>query len=281
MAGRIDAAQELGKHTNNKVVNALAEVLGNADEFYGVQITAAEALGTIRTLAARDALIAKRDIPHLKARRAVATALGNFKREQAVADALVDMLNSKDSYYVSAAAGASLGRLDLDGMYQKLNWSLGRPSHLEAISSGALTGIGNIESDAAFDTICEWTERGKPQRARVSATAALGSKVGQYKRRQAIEVLSALLDDSWFQVRVAAVSALQTLEAREAIPALRRLTHRELDGRVARMARRAITAINKEGTNTKKIGEMQKALDELKDDHAKVLERLNKLEGKG
>jgi len=277
-AGRIEAARALGKHNSRKAVACLRALLADGGEFYGVQIAAAEALANIRSDDARDALLANVGAPNLKARRAVAVALGAFQRDQAVAAALRQTLNSADSYYVAAAAASALGKLRLDDALAALKEALGRPSHLDAVTAGALAGIGAIESDAAFDIVCEWTRRGHPQRARVSAVGALGDKVGQHKRRQAIDILTPLLDDGWFQVRVAAVGALQALEARESVPALRRLIQRELDARVARLARRAIDKINASGAAVDKVKELQTSLEDMKREHAQLAERVNKLE---
>src|SRR5262245_7926866 len=111
--GRIYAAEALGELGSLDVVASLRQALAQ-DSFWGVQVEIARILGTIHTPAALEALLAHTHLPHPKARRAVVTALGEFKDDQ-VAAALIEVVQAGDaSYFVEAEAAAALGKTRRD-----------------------------------------------------------------------------------------------------------------------------------------------------------------------
>src|SRR5438093_3623792 len=111
--GRIYAAEALGEVGSLEAVASLRQALEH-DTFWGVQAEIARILGKIHTPAALEALLAHTRLPHPKARRAVATALGEFREDRA-ATTLVDIVQSGDaSYFVEAEAAAALGKTRRD-----------------------------------------------------------------------------------------------------------------------------------------------------------------------
>ncbi|MEX0762805.1 MAG: M1 family aminopeptidase [Dehalococcoidia bacterium] len=279
VVGRVEAAQGLAKQTSPDAIEALKKAV-NGDTFWGVQVTAARALGDIRTEAARDALIESAGVEHPKARRGVAEALGNFKDERA-ADALSDLIRDDPSYYVASTAAASLGKTKADKAYGVLLGALDRDSHMEAIRAGALSGLAELRttdrSDEAREVASGWSEYGRPQRAREAAVAALG-RLSDEKDDRSVEHLVDLLDDRWYRVRLYAVGALQRLKAPAAIPALQRLVDRELDGRIIRSAREAIKGIREGKSAPDDVNKLRDDLSKLEDENRGLKERLEKLE---
>ena len=107
--GRVEAARALGKKGDKEAIAALGKA-AREDGFWGVQAEAARALGSIRSNAALDELLASTGVQHPKARRAVVRALGEFREERA-AEALEGVVDNGDaSYYVEAAATAAIGK---------------------------------------------------------------------------------------------------------------------------------------------------------------------------
>ncbi len=86
---RIRAAKALGKDGARAAREALAQSLAR-DPFWAVAAEVAIVLGELRSPAGRDALLANRQHPHPKVRRAVAEALGNY-RDAGVASALLEL----------------------------------------------------------------------------------------------------------------------------------------------------------------------------------------------
>jgi aminopeptidase N len=272
--GRIEAAEGLAKHTAPEAIEALKKAV-MSDAFWGVQAAAARALGEIRSDAARAALIECTKVEHPKARRAVATALGKFKEADA-AEALADLLHGDPSYYVAASAASALGSTKWEQAHETLVAALDRESHMDVIRSGALTGLADLKTDEARSIATLWTEYGRPQRARMAATAALG-KLGT-EHKPTTERLQELLDDPWFQVRLSAVGSLVQLKDATALPALRRMADREIEGRTVRRAREAITAI-REGRNAPDdVKKLRDDLTKVEDENRSLRDRLDRLE---
>ena len=273
---RIDAAKNLA----SKATPAIAEALGNAmrnDTFWGVQSTAADALGDVRTSVAKNILMSAKKLPNLKARRAVASALGKFRYDDEAANVLTEMLADGDSYYVSAAAAAALGNTRTERAFGILSEALANmDSHIDVVRCAALAGLGHLRTDTARELVTEWTRRGKPQRTRVSATAALG-KLGE-GHVPTIEHLVSLLDDDWFQLKTAAARSLLSLRADEAIPDLNRLARRDGDGRVVRTARKAVLEIQKGETPLEDVRKLREQVEKLQSENTTLKERLSKLE---
>src|SRR5262249_38745267 len=82
--GRIYAAEALSDIGNLEAVASLRQAL-EQETFWGVQAEVARLLGKIHTPAALEALLANTRLPHPKARRAVVTALGEFKDDRSAA----------------------------------------------------------------------------------------------------------------------------------------------------------------------------------------------------
>src|SRR5262249_7327469 len=115
------AAAGVAKESSPQAVRALGEAL-REDAFWGVRAACARALGSLRTDAARDALVAALAAEeHARARRAVARALGEFRGDLAAAAAapatapaaaaLERLARAGDpSYYVEAGTVLALCR---------------------------------------------------------------------------------------------------------------------------------------------------------------------------
>ena len=274
---RIDAAHNLLNETSPEAAAALEKTM-NDDACWGVQAACAKALGEMRTPASKQALMRAHHLPNLKARRAVASALGNFCYDDEVAKVLKSMLSDGESYYVSATAATALGGTRLPAMLPALKEALQQDSHMNVIRSGALTGLAQLRSEEARSVALEWTRPGVPQRVRASAAGALG-KLG-YNHLPTAEHLEILLDEDWFQLKIAATRALQTLAFAESVPALNRLASRDLDDRVVRTARLAVKSIQTGRTPPEQLKTMEERIEKAAQKNAELSERLSKLEEK-
>ncbi len=273
--GRLEAARGLAKHTSADSLAALKKaVMG--DRFWGVQVNAARSLGELRTEAALETLLECVGVKHPKARRGVAEALGNYKDSRA-AKALMKMVAGDASYYVTSTAASSLGKTRQAEGFDALVSALGRESHMEVIRAGAVHGLAEFRGDLlkkARQVVTEWTEYGRPARAREAAISALG-KLG-HEDRDTLDRLTDLLDDKWYRARLFAVNALSELKEPDAIGAIQRMASKEQDGRVVRTAREAVTTIragNKDDTT-----KLREDFNKLDEENRKLRERMEKLE---
>jgi aminopeptidase N len=280
--GRVDAARALGKKGDKEAIAALGKAV-REDAFWGVQAEAAKALGSIRSNAAMDELLASVNVAHPKARRVVMRALGEFRDERA-ATALESVIDRGDaSYYVEAAATAAIGKTRSPLAFAALERSLSKDSMNDVIRAAVFEGLGELKDERGVALATEWSRYGRPQSVRgaaVSALGKLGEVVPEHRKNEAIDHLVQLLDDPWFRAQTSAISALQTLKATSALPHLDRTAQRALDGRVVRSARLAAQAIRTAGTPSDEVKKLREEVDKLTDENKALKERLDKLEAR-
>src|SRR5712692_11228182 len=279
--GRIYAAEALGEVGSLEAVSSLRQVL-EQDAFWGVQVEIARSLGKIHTPAALEALLANIHLPHPKARRAVVTALGEFKDDPAAA-ALVEVVQTGDaSYFVEAEAAAALGKTRRASALAPLQQAAQQSSWNETIRHGVFRGLAELQDESTIPLLRDFTTYGQPPLARYAAIRALGKLGGEKDPAPApiVETLTALLDEEHFRTRMAVLEALESLHSPKTLPALERLRARDLDGRVKRRVEEVIEAIRSERKQTDEVQQLRDDFQTLREDNKKLLERLDRLEAR-
>ena len=280
--GRIAAAKGLAKLGSPGALEALGRALLRAEERDFVRVEVAKALGDNKSEVARDALLAATGESSAKVRRAVATALSNF-RDEAASRALAAYLDGEGdaSYYVQANAAAALGKTLQPSAYEVLLGVLGRPSHNDAITAAALGGLASLRDPRAVETLLDYTQWGRHQNARRAAIEGLG-RLAPYAdepaRVRVRERLEELLDDPWLRVQLQAVSSLQALKDARSAPALQATSARALDGRLRRSARVAARTISEGADKGQEVKQLRDDLDKLQQQNQRLTDRLAKLE---
>jgi aminopeptidase N len=252
------------------------------DAFWAVQNEAARALGTMRTSAARDALLECVKVKHPKARRGVVAALGQFRHDERAAAALESVLRKGDaSYYVEAAAAQALGQTRSPRAFDVLSEvAMSKDSQSDVIRAQALAGLCELKDERALPIAIEWTRPGRSNPVRGAATFALG-RVGQLSDRAkdtAFDRLVELLPDEWLRVRLNAIAALAELKDTKAIAELERTRDRDLDGRVIRAAREAVRRIGEGADKGEEVRRLRDDLDKLAEENRSLKDRIEKLE---
>jgi aminopeptidase N len=278
---RIEAAAELSKVGSGEAVAALEEAM-HQDPFWGVSARAAKALGEIRTEKAMEALIGGLQISHVKARRAVVKALGNFKEQQAY-EALKPLAEKDHSYFVEAEAVYAIARTKVEDAFAVLESGLVKDSFNEIIRCKALEGFGELDDDRALPILYEHSRYGKAEMVRAQALRTLG-KMGKSRphNREILEKIGDAFQAPFgprsFRAKLSAIQALETLNREEAIPVLKRVAETELDGRLVRNARMAIRKIEKGKDKGEAIQKLEKRMDDFAEENKKLKDRLDRLE---
>jgi aminopeptidase N len=271
---RWTAADGLSKKNDPSSVKALSECLSNEGEPWMVRLEAARALGKIRSEEAFATLTEALETSHPKVRRAVAGALGGFKKPEA-SRALQALIEREPSYLVTADAARSLGRTRQSGALETLKAMVDRSSWADVIRAGALDGMAALRDDDALEIVQKRTRYGIPTRGRRAAVHALAS-LGEGKKTR--EQLEELLDDKDPHFKIDVVSALTTLGDGKSRGAMRRALDRELDGRVSRRLREALRDMSEGSTQERK--RLNEELEVVKDELTELKNRLAKLEGR-
>jgi aminopeptidase N len=271
---RWSAAEALSKKNDTATVRALRDALSKEGEVWMVRVEAARALGKVRSEDALGALLDSLGTTQPKVRRAVAGALGAFKKAEA-AKALSKLLDVEASYLVAADAARSLGRTRQHGALEVLKSIVDQPSWADVIRAGALDGMAALRDDAGLESVLKRTRYGIPTRGRRAAVHALASLSEGRKTREQLEDL---LEDRDPHFKIDVVSALSTLGDAKSRPALRRALDRELDGRVSRRLREALRDMGDAPAQERK--RLNDELESVRDELTELKARLAKLEGK-
>jgi len=282
---RATAARALSRRGGPAAERALADAL-ERDRFWAVRGAAALGLATLRTESARDRLIkALTGEVHPRARRMIARALGDFVYDAAAGAALAQVVERGDaSYFVEAEAALSLGKTRTQRAGELLRLAATRESYTDVIRQMAYRGLAEARDDSALGLLVEGTRWGRVTQGRRAAAMALATLVRGRRDREARDVrerIELLLGDRDFRVQSAAVEALAVIGDPAAIPALRRMIDRELDGRLRRRGKEVARDLETGAQAGEDLRRMRDELGELRSVATALRERIEKLEANG
>lgn len=137
-----------------------------------------------------------------------------------------------------------------------------------------------LKDERALPIALEWTRRGKSNAVRGVAASVLGrlAKLSDQAKDQAYDRLVELLDDEWLRVRLNAVVALAEMKDTRALGPLNRLVDRDLDGRVIRTAREAMSRIRDGADKGDELKKLREDFDKLIEENRTLKDRVTKLE---
>ncbi|HDD67157.1 MAG TPA: hypothetical protein ENG31_00865 [Candidatus Thorarchaeota archaeon] len=277
---RIKAAQALGKKPTPRALSALGTALVE-DSFWGVQAEVAKVLGSLKTKAALDELLKGVGLPNTRARTAVATALGQFYKNERALKALVKMLDDTESYFVPSAAATSIGKLQHDKSFGLLRERMKTTpsSWHNIIMQGYLNGIVETEREEAIDVVREYMPPGVDDYLRRIVPRAL-ARLGKRHRDKHPEIRSdieRLLSDRSYRVQVAALLAAKEYEDAALIPTLSKIADAAVESTVVRYAREAIRTLSKKKDKTE-LESIRKSVEELEQENREIKDKVAKIE---
>lgn len=233
--GRVHACQTLAKLGGLDAVEALEKEL-NGTFFWGVSVESARALGAIGTAAACEALKRAAAVANPKVRRAVVSALGNFKDESA-AELLAGIVSgdTEKSRFVLADAALALGKTKSARALPVLQEALKKDSWQQTVRVGVLNGLAELGDGRGADLAIEYAAADKPFQARPAAILALGKLAGKAPHAlKALHELSESEEAAQFHLRMSIIGALGEAKSPESKPYLSRIERVAADGRVKR-----------------------------------------------
>ncbi len=285
-ADRGDAAVALGKIKNDEeVVSALGSALRN-DKAWGVQATAAEALGKIGGAAASKQLLdALNSASEPWLRNRVVSALGNFKDDAAISAKLISIAKDDNSYRARAAALQALGRLKAPGAFAALEAEVSADSPDGYLRNAALRSLGTLGDDKAVPLLQQWSAPGKPNESRTASIRGLAML--QKDNKHITKQIASYLTEPHFPVRMAAIFSLGSRGDATAIPALEALLKSGdlsiemapmIRGQIARLKKPAGAKPSPQDSETEEGLAEGASASEKAPDFSAVVERLDKLE---
>lgn len=239
---RIEAAHALASTAGPRAVAALQSAL-HQDAFWGVRAEAAKALGKCRGENAWTALVGALDvIDHPKIRRAIYASLRGLGG-QSVANEIDKRWRSEESYFAEGEAIRTLASLRHPRLTRILEEELGKISWNDILRIAAVEAMAASRSSEWVPRLMEFTRPGHHQRLRMAAIRSL-TALGP-GREDIQHLFVTLTGDPFLLVRLAAVNGLKQIGDERVLPALRKLTDGDLDGRLKRFSEEAIEKIGK------------------------------------
>ncbi|MEQ1564502.1 MAG: M1 family aminopeptidase [Myxococcota bacterium] len=215
-----------------------------------------------------------------RAKRQIAAALGGFRVPEA-ADALLALLATElPTWQLEGTALVALGQTRDPRARPALEARLTQASWADLIRQRALEGLAETEDPGVLDLLLAHTRPELTGRTRAAAATALGrlSDAVESVRRAGVERLAELVDGSGFRTQIAAIAALARVRDPGGEAALARAHTTAPDGRTRRNAYEALVQVRRGRNGEQAVAGLTRRLDGLVDDHAKLRERLDRLE---
>jgi aminopeptidase N len=271
--GRIQALSQLSKSRDNETVKLIRERL-TKDPFFGVRAEAAEALRTIHTDEALQALIDSAQQDDARVRHKITSEIGAFFDEKAAAFVERAVAEEKNPEIRQQAARA-LGAYPAEKHRQTLLSALRSDSYEELVANGAISGLRARADVGTLDALIaevkneknEFNSRGLTNALITIATIGRDAE----KNDQVYQFLLQYANDLRQTVRLGAIRSLGVLRDERALAVLENFAGGPADAAETTAANRAMEQI-RSGRRTgnelqslrSEVLELKKQNDELK-----------------
>lgn len=253
VVGRFLAVEELSRRQDHEAVAQLKTAL-NRDGFHGIKAAAANALATIHTDEALEALLDSRNQTDARIRQAVFRALSGFYREKTLA-ALLAAAGTEKNPYILAEIISALGHYSQSEAQSLVRKHLQTPSFHNAVASAAIRAMRSQRDPAVVDELFNYLQKQAadfPTWEYASALESLAFLASLRDNRDSIrEFLLQQVLHGKTHLKTAALNALGTLKDPKAIPALE--------------------TFNKTGKSSPEYQAAQKSLSELRSNQKPVI----------
>jgi HEAT repeat protein len=218
--------------------------------------------------------------PDPRTRRAIATAIGTFRRPEA-ADALVALLSEDlPTWQLEGAALHALGHTRDPRAREVIEARCDRPSWADWIRQRALEALAETEDPAVFEVLVAHTRAPHADRTRGAAATAIGRLADAVEevRRPGVERLIELSIETGFRAQLLAIAALGRIRDPKAEAALSRIHQTAPDGRTRRSAYEALVQVRRGRTTEQGLTALRRRLDGLQEENVRLRERIDRLE---
>jgi aminopeptidase N len=280
--GRVLAAEQLGTKKDHESVAKLKAAL-NHDSFFGVRVRAAEALRSIHSAEALDALLASLTQPDARVRDTVINAVTGFFSPTA-REALLRVATAEKNPAISATALRGLGKYSDTQVREALRTALKSDTYRQRKLDAAVDAIrdqGGAEwADSLRDTVT--------QRAEDFSSRALGSALDSFAwlhraepKKESIRVfLADYVNSKKERVKLGAIRALGTLGDDGAIPLLETFAQSSKDLPEQKEAEAALAKLRGVQRPGDGLRDLRKEVSDVKEENRKLRKDLDDLKQK-
>jgi aminopeptidase N len=278
LIGRILAAKALAKQLTPPLALDLQAILCDENVFWGLRVEIAQALGNAKKDYAFQALRDAVGAGDPQVRRAVAQALTEDRTAETF-DCLKQLLDD-ESDFVSADAARALGKSRQSEAFDLLAPRLeSRNSWNETVRGAIVSALANIKEDPrTIELILAKTVPGTLQSLRLAAIRALGVAGEGGENQKVLDAIAAIVQESQFSIRMATISALESLKSTKALPLLGQIATDDPDGRVQRNALEASERLRNTIAQDKEFKTLRESVEALQTENRSLKSRLEVLE---
>ena len=281
--GRLRAVEGLAKHDDAETIEALTRTL-NEDGFWGVRVEASKALRSMRSDAARNALLASFNQPDARVREQIVKDVGSMFHPDAQAATLRLAERGDRNLDVLNEAIERLGVIHTDEVKERLTGLLASESYRQATMVAAIRAMRKMDERSFIEPLMR----------------ALKAREGEMESRDFGDALDALAflarnDDDRDGVRAflvgyvnspkrdiqtRAIRALGTLRDVKAIPIVQAFTGDSENDPIARAADDALKALRDEKSPPVEVKDLRGEVERLRKDNDVLRKDVDELKRK-
>jgi aminopeptidase N len=282
MLGRLMAVEQLGAKKDRGAVGKLKAVL-DKDEFHGLRIAASQALRSIQSDEAYDALLASARQTDARVRRQVLSDILSFYRERSYEHAQTVVASEKNPD-IQAQALTALGAYPRPAVEETLRRFLRSESYRNGLAEAAISGIRS-HGDASYiqplmavlrEREAQFTSGGF---ARGVETVAYLARHKENKDEER-EFLVGLVNHKKQRVQAAVLSALGTLNDPKAIAVVEKFAGGTMPSPERTAAERALTTLRENRPAAAELGSLRTEVLNLQKENRDLRKEFDELKKK-
>ncbi|MBT3597024.1 MAG: M1 family metallopeptidase [Verrucomicrobia bacterium] len=280
--GRILAIQALSKNKSQKTIDALRQCLAS-DPFHGVRMEAADALKSIHTEEALDALLESSVQSDARVRLRVQSAIGGFYNPRALESAMKTIRSESNPTIINTAM-RSLSGYGNSGIDSILLQYLREPSYRNTHAESAIAAMEKQDNPVFIMPILETLMERKglfSTRGMVNALSSL-AYLGRHQddKSMLLSFIAGRLQDPKSAVRSGAIRALATLRDPKAIAILEKWMSADSDSPEYKAAQTAISNLRKMALPGEDLKGLRNKIQTMESDQKLMHTNLNDLKKK-
>jgi aminopeptidase N len=282
MLGRLMAAEQLGSKKDRGAVSKLKEAL-NKDPFYGVRLAASQALRSIQSEEAYDALLGSARQPDARVRQRVLSDIASFYRERSYEHAESVVENEKNPD-IRAQALTALGAYHKPAAGEMLKRYLRSDSYRNVLADAAISGMRS-QGDPAYiqpllavlrEREAQFTSGGFARGVETLAFLARHEK----SKDEVREFLLSLVNHKKQRVQIAALTGLGTLNDPKAIAVVEKFAGDPVQSPERNAAERALVALRENRPPGAELGSLRTEVLNLQKENRDLRKDLDELKKK-
>jgi aminopeptidase N len=282
MLGRLMAVEQFGSKKDRGAVGKLKDTL-NKDSFYGVRVAASQALRSINSDEAYDALLASAKQSDARVRKQVLSDITSFYRERSQAHA-EEVVKDEKNPDIRAQALTALGAYHKPEVGEALRKYLRSDSYKNVLADAAINGM-RAQGDpqhipplmaALRENEARFTSAGFARGVETLAYLARHEKDKEDVR----EFLLTLVNHKKQRVQLAVLSALGTLNDPKAISVVEKFASDTVQSPERAAAEKALTALRENRPASAELGSLRGEVLNLQKENRDLRKELDELKKK-